>query len=228
MHISSTLILLFSLTLMHTLPIENTSGLNPQTTDMGIFDWLFANKGNTNNRSAQVDDPKQLMPPDRFWSIIKQVRQSSFGNYDKLQNDLTEKLKKLSTQEIVAFDNTFRMLRGKAYHWDLWAAAYIINGGCSDDCFSDFRGYLIGCGEEIYKGALKDAETLAEHKQLFNDGDWEGLSYVADEVFMQLTGEGLPEGYSENFEVLGEEWSEEGDELQQRFPELCKVWSYDR
>ncbi|AUC83779.1 hypothetical protein CW733_15975 [Lacinutrix sp. Bg11-31] len=39
--------------------------------------------------------------------------------------------------EVLEFDNRFRTLRGQAYTWDLWAAAYIM-GGCFDDCFSDF------------------------------------------------------------------------------------------
>lgn len=39
-------------------------------------------------------------------------------------------------------------MHGALYRRDLWAAAYIIGGGCSDDSFIDFRAGLIAQGHE--------------------------------------------------------------------------------
>ena len=36
-----------------------------------------------------------------------------------------------------------------SYRWDLWGAAYLANGGCSDDGFDYFRGWLIGQGRKV-------------------------------------------------------------------------------
>ncbi|MEU1251459.1 DUF4240 domain-containing protein [Micromonospora arida] len=38
--------------------------------------------------------------------------------------------------------------------WDVWAAAYLIGGGCSDDSFIDFRAGVIALGREWYERVL--------------------------------------------------------------------------
>lgn len=48
------------------------------------------------------------------------------------------------------------------YRWDVWAAAYLIGGGCSDDSFMDFRAGLIAQGRDWYqKAAASPASGLA-------------------------------------------------------------------
>ena len=49
-----------------------------------------------------------------------------------------------------------------AYQYGLWNAASIMCNGCSDDGFIDFRGWLIAQGRDIYFGALKDPDSLAD------------------------------------------------------------------
>ena len=43
-----------------------------------------------------------------------------------------------SPEEIVAFQRVLDELMDESYRADLWGAAYVINGGCSDDGFEDF------------------------------------------------------------------------------------------
>ena len=71
-------------------------------------------------------------------------------------------LSAMPVEDVLEFDRIFGELYWDAYHWDLWAAAYIIEGGCSDDGFMDFRSWLISMGREVYKAAMADAESLAE------------------------------------------------------------------
>jgi len=47
----------------------------------------------------------------------------------------------------------------EAYTWELWGVAYLINGGCSDYSFMDFRGSLIAMGKEIFDKEISDAES---------------------------------------------------------------------
>jgi Protein of unknown function (DUF4240) len=44
---------------------------------------------------------------------------------------------------------------------DLWAAAYLINGGCSDDDFESFRGWLVAQGREVLARAVREPDSLA-------------------------------------------------------------------
>lgn len=53
--------------------------------------------------------------------------------------------------EIVASHQVLLGLMADSYRNPLWAAAYVINGGCSDDGFDYFRGWLIVQGHEVYE-----------------------------------------------------------------------------
>lgn len=185
------------------------------------FKEFFEHQNNYIEVSGSIDDSKQLMETERFWQLIEVSKSKSNGDYEKQQNELEKELLKLSGIEILEFDNKFRTLRGEIYSWDFWAAAYIINGGCSDDSFSDFRGWLIGQGKTIYNNAINDIETLSILKDT-NDGDWEGLSYVPTDAYKKMTGRDIPEGIKENFEIAGEEWEENENELKSKFPKLWK------
>ncbi len=68
----------------------------------------------------------------------------------------------LSPTELIAFEHTFTRYFHQAYDWKLWAAAYLIHGGCSDDGFMDFRAWLIGQGETTYQNVLGYPDMLAE------------------------------------------------------------------
>ena len=166
-----------------------------------------------------IQDSKEIMESEKFWEIIEITKSESSGDYEKQQSLLERELLKLTPKEVLEFDNKFRTLRGEIYTWDFWAAAYIINGGCSDDCFSDFRGWLIGQGKSIFESAVQNIETLSELKQT-NDGDWEGLSYIPTGIYEKKTGNDMPNGIQENFEITGEEWEEDENELKNRFPKL--------
>ena len=169
--------------------------------------------------SESIQDSKEVMESEKFWKIIEVTKSESYGDYEKQQSLLKRELLKLTATEVLEFDNKFRTLRGQIYTWDFWAAAYIINGGCSDDCFSDFRGWLIGQGQSIFENAIQNIETLTELKET-NDGDWEGLSYIATDVYENKTGKDIPQGVQENFEITGEEWEEDENDLKNRFPKL--------
>src|SRR5690606_28123599 len=142
---------------------------------MAIYHFGFAKsfkeffKFQNTESTEPLQDSKQIMEAEKFWKIMEVTRTKSSGDYRKQQSELKKELLKLTPNEVLEFDNKFRTLRGEIYNWDFWAAAYIINGGCSDDCFSDFQGWLIGQGKSTFENAIKDIETLAEINET-NDG----------------------------------------------------------
>lgn len=186
---------------------------------MGIFYKLFGKNEQKSEPKEPVQNSEKLMNTDQFWKIIAVSKTNSSGDHEKQQTELEKELLKLTAIEILEFDNKFRTLRGEVYNWNFWAGAYIINGGCSDDCFSDFRGWLIGQGKETFDSAVQNIENLAELNET-NDGDWEGLSYIPTDAYEKKTGNDMPNGIQENFEITGEEWNEEGDDLKIKFPKL--------
>lgn len=160
------------------------------------------------------------MPEDQFWKIIQSSFDKSNGDFEEQQELLRQTLRKLTLQEILLFDNRFKQLRGNAYDWKLWGAIYIIHGGCSDDSFTDFRGWLIAQGRDLYYRTLQDPETLVDIDKGRIEVDWEGIGYIPAEVFEEITKQQMPDGFIENQNIKGKEWSEKGEDLKSMFPGL--------
>jgi len=59
-----------------------------------------------------------------------------------------------------SFHRHFDEREDRAYTWELWAAAYIVGGGCSDDAFSDFRATLISMGRQTFERVIADPQSL--------------------------------------------------------------------
>src|SRR4051794_31641519 len=108
-------------------------------------------------------------------------------------------------------------LLAAAYRWDLWGAAYIINGGCSADSFEYFRLWLIAQGERGYREALADPETLVDRAES-DATDAESLLYAAGDAYRVETGRDLPGRPGHPSEPAGERWDE--DDLERLFPKL--------
>ena len=106
----------------------------------------------------------------------------------------------------------------RSYRWDLWGAAFVINGGCSDDGFEYFRGWLMLQGRDVWEAALRDPESLAD-VPLDGNADCEDVLYVASEAYERVTGRSLG-SHSEPHadQPAGQAWEEE--DLETLYPRL--------
>jgi hypothetical protein len=156
---------------------------------------------------------------DTFWQIIGDVHQASGGDMDRKCELLKVRLEELDDAELLDFSRHFEAMNATAYTWPLWGAAYVMNGGCSDDGFSDFRGTLISLGRVVFERALADPESLAEVDYAGEDVRYEGFQYVAQEILRER---GLESPRSVPFpaEPTGEEWNEDEAELAALYPKL--------
>jgi len=168
------------------------------------------------------------MDTARFWAIVDESRadfdpELADGNMDAQVERLQELLGALSPNEVLEFQRELDLQMNAAYRWDLWGAAYIIEGGCSDDGFTDFRSWLISMGRDVYDAALRDPETLIDVANA--DGveatSFEEFQYVPSQVYEEKAGQPMPDtDVTHPKEPAGEQWSEEGDDLARRFPKL--------
>jgi hypothetical protein len=94
-----------------------------------------------------------------FWEHIEASKRR---DPDAHEERLVARLAKRPINTILDFANLWDQMLERAYFWKLWGAAYIINGGSSDDNFEYFRGWLILRGRKVYEAALKEPETLAD------------------------------------------------------------------
>lgn len=90
-----------------------------------------------------------------FWDVIEQAR-ADVGSAaaDAVAARATEVLALLPPAQIAAAAQPLWDLMADSYRGDLWAAAYLINGGASDDGFEYFRGWLITQGREVFERAV--------------------------------------------------------------------------
>jgi hypothetical protein len=102
------------------------------------------------------------MNEDQFWQLIAAARAQANGDEYEVGNALTALLLEQPAADILEFDRWFYQHYFASYRADLWGAAFIMNGGCSDDGFDYFRGWLISQGRSVFEAALEHPDSLAE------------------------------------------------------------------
>jgi hypothetical protein len=133
---------------------------------------------------------------------------------------LTRWLTRREPEAIAAYGGIMDALLALSYDHRLWAAAYLINGGCADDCFDYFRGWLIAQGKRVFFEALRDPDTLAGVPSLDAVANTrhrhvacEAMLYVAAIAHEARTGTPLPPGRARRPRVpSGESWDEGAEE----------------
>jgi hypothetical protein len=178
----------------------------------------------TETGGGMTADP--VMPADRFWELIGRTVKYE-ADQDAQINALRQELGGLSAAEIETFERAFQEQQRRAYSWDLWGAAYVMNGGASDDGFEYFQRWLISKGRKIFEAALADPDSLAtmittrEPEDLY---DFELFAYVAREVWEEKTGldaDRFPyTGAPPAAQPAGEPFAEDPDHLAKRYPKL--------
>jgi hypothetical protein len=154
-----------------------------------------------------------------LWAIIERVKRVSGGDLRDACDAFEIQLDALDDGALVGTVDEFDAAMNRAYDYNLWGAAYLIHGGCSDDTFWDFRTGLIALGKEIFEKALANPDSLADVEDVENRTLFEGFQYIPSKLVERrgLTTQRISHMPSR---PTGENWSDES-ELEQRFPRLA-------
>lgn len=158
------------------------------------------------------------MDAEQFWKLIEEARSqvADPGDGDTVALRCADLLAARPREEIVAAQQVLCDLLADSYRNPLWAAAYILNGGCSDDGFDYFRGWLVVQGREVFERAVRDPDSLADLPAIsaasvdgtgFDCGMTLGIAWNAH---VAATGEEMP-----------------GDAFTIRYPDLDPGWDFD-
>jgi hypothetical protein len=182
---------------------------------------------------------------DTFWGLVESTRDEvgdPVERADDIAAALVNRLAGLSPDDLVGFEQQILALFLESHRWDLWGAAYLVNGGCSDDGFDYFRGWLIAQGREVWDSVLEDPDSLADVLRpegadagRYSDGlESQDMLAAAAEAYEQLTGsedgfdealEAATEGMEFPEEPAGEQWDfDDEDEMRDRFPRLARMF----
>jgi len=165
------------------------------------------------------------MTLDQFWNRVENIHRASGGDMDKKCELLDAELRRLPLVEVRSFHRHFDECVDRAYTWELWAAAYIIGGGCSDDAFSDFRATLISMGRQTFERALADPQSLADIDYDAENAHYEGYQYVPSTVEEDLgAGQEFPRYQAHPAEPSGKSWDE--DKVAELYPKLAQKYDY--
>ncbi|MFJ3909701.1 uncharacterized protein DUF4240 [Streptomyces sp. 2132.2] len=172
------------------------------------------------------------MDKQTFWKLIDAARTDA--GPDQVAARASELLARCPEAEIAAAQQVLWDLLAESYRSPLWAAAYVINGGCSDDGFDYFRGWLLTQGEAAFARALADPDSLADHpavREAAAQGlelwDEEALS-IAWTAYESATGRALPsDSFTISYPALDPSWDFDFDDTKEtanRLPRLSALF----
>jgi hypothetical protein len=151
-----------------------------------------ATRATPKNPQASSRSTSATMNQASFWQLIGETRAAAGNDTGRQSELLKEQLAKLPGPSILQFDRIRHSFDLRAYSYDIWGAAYVMEDGCSDDCFRDFRGYLISLGRGPYEAALQNPDSLAAVAQDAETGNWEGADNPSPDAYASATGSDFP------------------------------------
>lgn len=181
---------------------------------------------------AELKPTAEMMGEEQFWTIVQATVDEAGDDEDEYLEVVKRELSKLSLKEMVGFRLRTDKLLYDSYNSEMCCAAYLMNGGCSDDGFEYFRLWVISRGRKAYEAAMANPDNLIDY---IADGaemdffEFELFWFVALEAFEESVDAELYdyidydnfktcEGHYPNFEFNWEE--DEPESIQKLCPRL--------
>jgi hypothetical protein len=175
------------------------------------------------------------MNKKQFWQLIEAARNQASNPADgeDVARRAALQLATHPVEEITAAQQVLWNLMADSYTNPLWAAAYVINGGCSDDGFDYFRGWLIAQGRKAFERVVADPDALAD-LPIVRASAADGLDLECEEALsivwdahILATGEQLPDdAWAIRYPELDPTWNfdfDDHDEMTRRLPRLATL-----
>ncbi|MCC9648582.1 DUF4240 domain-containing protein [Rubrivivax sp. JA1029] len=160
------------------------------------------------------------MEEKAFWSLVERAKARAGSDINSRPAVLQELLQELSLPDIQAFQRRYESYLLLANSRELWGAAYLMNGGSSDDGFKYFRDWLISEGQATFTEALTAPDSLAQIPQRGDYFELEAFGYAALKAFASKGGGELDRDFNVELAApTGKSWEEA--ELPAMFPRLA-------
>lgn len=189
------------------------------------------------------------MDTDAYWQLIDDARTRARGSRGPDAHldpeDVAEAVKDLlverGPQVTLAADAAYDQVVASAYGNRLWGAAYVIGGGCSDDGFDYFLGWLVTQGRTVFERAVADPDSLADVVDEDTTAECEDMLSAAWDAYEELTGDEPPapdededdaqdgaDGQEDGDPADDEAWDFDDDEqMRARYPRLTAIFLED-
>jgi hypothetical protein len=172
------------------------------------------------------------MRTDDFWAVIGRATADRPASPAEVAKRAAADLATRDPEEIVAWGRHLDKVMVASGTENLWAAAYLINGGCSEEGFDSFRGWLIAHGREAVARSVKSPDSLADVPAVRAAAE-NGAVFEAEEVlsiaadaYQQATGSEMPaEERPVTRPEAGDLWDfDDEEEMRRRLPKLSALF----
>lgn len=156
-------------------------------------------------------------PEGLFWGVLDGIAMGA-PDCATATSRLQRSLAALPDSSLEQFAQGWAAWWRTSYNWDLWGAAYLINGGASDDGFDYFRGWLLTRGLARWRLAATNPDTAFDDVTPGTDAECEDILAPLPDAYLARFHRSPPRLQGE--EPDGARW-EEAD-LARRLPHLAK------
>jgi hypothetical protein len=175
------------------------------------------------------------MDTRQFWKLIEDARArvDDAADSEAIAGRAAVLLSAFPREEIVDAQRVLNGLQAASYRNPLWAAASLINGGCGDDGFDYFRGWLIVQGREVFDRSVADPDSLADLPVIGPPTldrppvECEETWYIAMRAYRAATGAELPsDAFTTRYPEPDAGWDFDFDDrtkMEQRLPRLTAL-----
>ncbi|GIG41074.1 DUF4240 domain-containing protein [Cellulomonas phragmiteti] len=189
------------------------------------------------------------MDTDTYWQLVEDARARARGTQapevpldaDDVAAALTDLLVERGPEVTLEADAAYDQVVAGAYGNRLWGAAYLIGGGCSDDGFDYFLGWLVAQGRAVLEAAVADPDSLADVVDADTEAESEDMLAAAWDAYERLTGEEPPTAEEDPTDddptsagaaapedpdtPADDEWDfDDDDEMRARYPRLAALF----
>jgi len=128
------------------------------------------------------------MSLDDWWQIVEQARSTvdDADDADAVADEVRLILQERDPEEVAELAQPLWDLLASSYNWELWAAAYLINGGASDDGFEYFRGWLVTQGRDVFEQAQDDPDSTDPPKDGHKDIPGKYIGVLDDRALTRI------------------------------------------
>jgi hypothetical protein len=167
------------------------------------------------------------MDEPRFWAIIEAGGPYCLDDQERQMASVRHQLLELPPAQVFLFYCQFFRRIVDAQIWDLYGAAYRINGGRSEEGLVPFLAWLVSQGRVVYTMVVENPDSLASViDPTRDDYGFERLFRLARQVYFEHTRSDVPRtGVNWPPGPRGDPWaSNDAAELTGRLPRLAKLY----
>ena len=172
------------------------------------------------------------MRTDDFWAVIGRATADRPATPGEVAERAVAELVTRDPEEIVAWGRHLDKVMAASGTEDLWAAAYVIHGGCGEEGFDAFRGWLIAHGRDAVARSVKSPDSLANVAVIKASAETGAVFEapevltIAAEAYREATGEEMPaEEHPKTRPDVADLWDfDNEEEMQRRLPKLSALF----